>query len=120
MRIRMTAAAVGAVLALALTACGSDEKPDRPQETASSAPASPSADTAAAQQACKDAWRQAAEDGAIDDGSVSAENPPAECDGLEHGLALGSDAIREHIQEGRKRLEDCMTDPSAPECEGLP
>ncbi|MGQ4397915.1 hypothetical protein ACN6K5_000917 [Streptomyces violaceoruber] len=119
MRIRMTAAAVGAVLALALTACSSDETPDRP-ETASSAPASPSADTAAAEKACKDAWTRALEEGAVDNGSVSVENPPKECDGLRNGAAQAADAVREHIQEGRDQLEDCMDDPSAPECEGLP
>lgn len=119
MRIRTTAAAVGAVLTLALTACSSDETPDRP-ETASSAPASPSADTAAAERACKDAWTQALEEGAVDNGSVSVENPPKECDGLRNGADQAADAVREHIQEGRDQLEDCMDDPSAPECEGLP
>ncbi|WP_461712381.1 hypothetical protein [Streptomyces sp. DSM 41013] len=115
MRIRTTAAAVGAVLALALTACSSDETPDRPQETDSSAPASPSADTAAAEQACKDAWSQATENGAIEDGSVSVDNPPAECDGVKNGAGLAADAIREHIQKGRNRMEDCLDDPSCTE-----
>lgn len=103
MRIRTTAAAVGAVLALALTACSSDEPEGSPS---SSAPASPSAGTAAAEQACKDAWRQAVESGAIDDGSVSVENPPAECDGVKNGAAVAAEAIREHIEEGRKRLTE--------------
>lgn len=121
MRIRTIATTGAAVLILALPACSSSDSSDeRPPETASSAPASPSADAAAAEKACKDAWSQAAESGAIDDGSVSVENPPAECDGVRNGAALAAEAIREHIQEGRKQLEDCMDDPSAPECEGLP
>jgi hypothetical protein len=114
MRIRMTAAAIGAVLALALTACSSDETPDRP-ETASSAPASPSADTAAAEKACKDAWTRAVKEGAVDDGSVSVENPPAECDGVKDQAGLAADALREDIQEGRDRMEDCLDDPACTE-----
>ncbi|WP_158913540.1 hypothetical protein [Streptomyces sp. MBT28] len=121
MRIHTIAATGAAVLVLTLSACSSSDNSDeRPSETASSAPSSPTADTAAAQRACKDAWRQAVEEGAIDDGTVSVENPPAECDGVEGGAGLAAEAIREHIQEGRKQLEDCMDDPSAPECEGLP
>lgn len=113
MRIRTTAAAV-AVLGLALTACsssGGDDKPDAPASTSTSASAS--VDPRAAEAECKAAWSKAVADGSIDDGSVSAEKPPAECAGVASSARLGIEAIKEHIEEGRERHDACTEDPAS-------
>lgn len=116
MNLRTAAAAVAvAVLALSGCAGGNDAPKPKPSAVFSSATSSPSVDQSAAGAACKDAWRQAVEDGAIDDGSVSAENHPAECEGVKRSAQLGADAIREHTQENRQRLEACEDDPSCTE-----
>jgi hypothetical protein len=110
MRIRTTAAAV-AVLGLALTACSGNDKPDAPAPASTSASAT--ADPWAAEAECKAAWSKAVEDGSIDDGSVSAEKPPAECAGVASSARLGIEAIKEHIEEGRERHDACTEDPSS-------
>jgi hypothetical protein len=110
MRLRTTAAAV-AVLGLALTGCSSsDDKPEQPSAPSSSAAPSPTVDQAAAERACKEAWRQA-----VEDGSASADNYPAACEGVPNSAGLGAEAIREHRAAGRKRLDDCLEDPSCTE-----
>ncbi|KPC70907.1 hypothetical protein ADL27_53345 [Streptomyces sp. NRRL F-6602] len=108
MQHRLTAAAV-AVLTLALTGCSSDDGADPKPSASSSAPASPTVDQAAAEKACEDAWRKALEDGAIEDGSVSGENHPAECEGVRRSAQIGADVLREALEEGRDRLENGET-----------
>ena len=107
MHQRLTAAAV-AVLALALTGCSSDSADPKPSAS-SSAPASPTVDQAAAEDACREAWRKALEDGAIEDGTVSGENHPAECEGVRRSAQIGADVLRVALEEGRDRLENGET-----------
>ena len=117
MTMRTTAAAV-AVLALALSACSSsDDKPEQPAASTSSAAPSPTVDQAAAEQACKEAWRQAVEDGSVGDGTVSADKHPAECEGVPGSAGLGADAIREHTEANRERYHACLENPEGPDCE---
>lgn len=117
MTVRRTAAAVLAVAALTLTGCSSND--ERPQtKPGSSAPASPSADTAAAEAACKAAWTKYV---------AGSEHPDekrarAACKGLPAAdvAGLGADAIREHTAKNREHFDECIDTPDAPECADLP
>jgi hypothetical protein len=119
MNLRITAAAV-AVLALALSGCAGGDDDPKPTPTSSSATASPSVDQAAAEAACKEAWRKAIKDGSVDDGSVSGDNHPAACEDVKRSAKMGADALREAREAGRELLEACAEDPSNPACEGVP
>lgn len=111
MRIR-TIAAGAAVLALALSACSSDETPDRPVVTKTvTASPTPTVDRAAARQACVKAWREL-----LDAGTAEAENQPAVCDQVPgQAAAMYAEALRERNEANRERLDDCLDDPSCTE-----
>ncbi|WP_399559035.1 hypothetical protein OIA45_49180 (plasmid) [Streptomyces chartreusis] len=102
MRVHTTAPAV-ALLALALTACSSsDDKPSAPAWT--TAPATPSA---AATQACEDAWLKTM-DSSKD--AVLPEDPPAAC-ALIPGAARNELWLKAH-NAWLARNRECNTDPS--------
>ncbi|MFD5220304.1 hypothetical protein ACFWMH_21970 [Streptomyces tendae] len=114
MRTRITTAAL-AVLALTLTACSSDEQPDKPAVTVTetaTATATATVDRAAARQACVGAWL----DLLTTDDSTSADDEPAICDQVPGQSAeMYAEAIRQHNQANRDRMDACLDDPTCTE-----
>lgn len=115
MTTRTTLAAAGAVLALALTGCGSstNDKPDQPAPTSASPTPTATVDQAALERACVDAWRAMFEK--RDSRADNTDNPPAGCTELpvEDRERLWLVASKAYLEANR----ECTTDPS---CTRLP
>lgn len=110
MRIRTIAAAV-AVLTLALSACGSDDQPDRPAATKTvTATPTPAVDPAAAEAACLTEWAEA-----IRQGAKEGDPAPSACDGVPDDGLLYARAVKQKVQEDRQAYADCVADPSCTE-----
>lgn len=110
MRTRHTTAAAltAATLLLTITGCSSDSGDAKPTKTVT-APASPTADKAAATAQCIDAVAQIPAD---DDGSVPSEPVPTECSALTDSEYLDAymDGISQSNRDGIADLQDAIDD----------
>ncbi|KPC86267.1 hypothetical protein ADL35_12350 [Streptomyces sp. NRRL WC-3753] len=113
MNTRAAAAAALTALALTLTACSSSDQPDKPTATVTATTtATATVDTAAARQACIDAWVEA-----LDAGNASATDEPTICDQVPgQSAAMHAEALLQRNKANRDAYDACIEDPTDPAC----
>ncbi|EFE65737.1 predicted protein [Streptomyces viridosporus ATCC 14672] len=106
-----------AAACLTLAGCSSsDSESDKPQPAVTeTVTATPSLSEAAARQVCIDEWLAIMVESPGEE--VEFEKRPAVCEGLPDQLGMYSQALLERSAENRRKIDECVEDPT---CTSVP